>query len=192
MWELVTGLLGVLVGAFLVSFLERRNWQRQETMKAYADLFTVGDEALRWCYTIANLLDNLSYELGESFLAEAEGANPKLRKEYDRILSLWQDFSRAEDQRFRHLLTQCWMLEREPETRSHLKELEKQYKECKAGLERRRSKVLESRKKEIDAAIEKKPSPDTLFQQMESLKIEVARQYFHGEGRSGGKGTVQS
>jgi hypothetical protein len=192
MWELVTGLLGVLVGAFLVSFLERRNWQRQETMKAYADLFTVGDEALRRCNTIAYLWDNLSGQLEDSFLSEAEGSRPELRKEYDRILSLWQEFSRAEDQRFRHLLTQCWMLEREPKTRSHLTELENQYKECKAGLALRRSIVLDSRKKEIIEEIEKKPTPETLFQRLEGLKIKVARQYFHGEGTSVEKDMVRS
>jgi hypothetical protein len=183
MWELMIAAVGVLGGILLgqhSAWLQRRNWQRQEAMKAYADLFTVGDEALRICTTIAMWQDNLDSQLGESSLAEAARSDPAVQKEDDKIQSMRRDFSRSEDQRFRHLLTQCWMLERKPETRNQLKEFEKQYQSCKVGLALRRSKLVDRRKQAMEESISRKPSPDTLFQVLEKLQIIVAKQYFHG------------
>jgi hypothetical protein len=180
---LLTFLGGILGGILLAQHtakLQRRNWQIQELMKTYAELFTVGDEALRLCNTIAMFLDNLGAQMGDSCLAQARETDPDVRKEYDRIQSIRQDFGAKEDLRFRRLLTQCWMLEGQTRIRTQLKEFEKEYLICKVGLDLRHSKLVGQRKQACADMVQKRVSPDALFHSLERLQIAVAKQHFHG------------
>lgn len=161
----LVGLLGVLVGVLLSFFLQRRLWQTQEAMKAYSELFAVGDETLRRCNTVLGLI-------GVDTTREAHEQDRILRQEYDPA--------------FRRLLRQSWMLERDPGIRQKIEGFQQKYLDCKVGLDMRLGEASDKRK-DLQEQIAKTPWPDSLFSLLESLQREVAAKYFHGGEPNGSR-----
>ena len=153
----LVGLVGVLVGVLLSFFLQRRLWQTQEAMKAYSELFAVGDETLRRCNDVLILI-------GE----------PEQAHEHNRILH--EEY----DPTFRRLLRHCWMLERDASVRQKIEGFQQKYIDCKVGLNLRLAEAADKRKGLLQQQIAQKPPPDSLFPLLESLQREVAAKYFHG------------
>jgi len=161
----LVGLVGVLVGVLLSFFLQRRLWQTQEAMKAYSELFAVGDETLRRCNNVACIIDNFNIE-------EAHKENALFRQQYDPV--------------FRRMLRQCWMLERDVATRARIEEIQQKYLDCKVGLHLRFDRALDRSKQTFDNMIANQPTPESLFPLLESLQHEVAAKYFHNADASQG------
>ena len=106
----LVGLVGVLVGVLLSFFLQRRLWQTQEAMKAYSELFAIGDETLRSWNTLAS---------GEGDEVHVQGL---LRDKHDPA--------------FRRVLQQCWMLEKDASIREQIGRLQRTYSDYTQQLDR--------------------------------------------------------
>lgn len=176
----LVGLVGVLVGVLFASLLQRRTWQRQEAMKTYAELFTTGNDVLRFCTGLWIELGNLNALVdNHETIARARVSNPDLGTQHQVLEKTYGDFKQTEDRVFRHLVIQCWMLERDPVIRRSIKAFEQKYLACQVTLRMLFGRLSDKRKGSMDKVIAKRPTPDSLFETLEQLQNQVAGKYFH-------------
>jgi hypothetical protein len=174
------GFVGGLVVAHVAAVLHRRNWQLQEAMGAYARLFAAGDEACRMMTSLCLWADNLDGKLGpEGTVQTVRKTRPEIGEEYERLMRDHGRFRSQYDLEVRHLLKQCWMLEREPEIRQSIEAIEHRYSEAAVGLVLRFDKLQDRRKASMQQEIDKKCLPDQVHEDFNTLRRAVARRYFH-------------
>ena len=186
MWGILGGIIGFIGGvvvAHVSALLQRKNWQLQEAMKAYAQLFTQGNDALRKWNTLHLFLDNLNHAVDPQTITKAAKSDAALGMEHDRLLRLRDDLERDEDRTFRHLLNQCWMLERNPELQEAIESLRKAYGESRVTVRMLFGRLVDIRKDQIDKTLQDRVVPESLFGQMEELRHRVAEMHFHDRKR---------
>lgn len=173
----LVGLLGVLVGALLSSLLQRRNWQRQEAMKAYAALFAEGEREIQLC-------DAIGY-------AGAVGDDALIDAADDQLPGF-------ADSPFLQFLARCWLLERNSDIRQCISDLEPKFRDmaraCRASaqtwkleqeLESEGNASMRKMRQQKLALVRRRadtgPQSEDVRQLLEDLRASVARKYFHGE-----------
>jgi len=182
MWSLLAAIAGFLGGVALTkltALLQRRNWQQQECMRAYAQMFAEGEEALRICSTMIMDLGNLDSKIGNLPFTEAAKKNPDLQSEYDLFKDMRREFYASHDAKFHRATKLCLLLERNAGLREHIAKLENDYVSCKTGLRLRDGKLFDSNKLAMERMLEGRPYPDSLLESVERLRKEVAAEHFH-------------
>ena len=102
------GIIGVVVGASLTAFWNRRNWQLGKLCESYAAFFVEGDREVTICEKIRQL----------SRLTNSDGAS---------ATRFYEEIGAPVDSRFLQLLEQCELLERKPEFREMIGDLAEEY-----------------------------------------------------------------
>lgn len=196
MWVALTALLGFVGGVVvthLSAFLQRRNWQRQELMKSYATLFSVGEEALRIANTVELVTGNANAAILEAIQAQnadrsAYKSDPRVVELRESVRLLYEEFQRQADPKLRQAVSQCWLLERDSETRDRIEQYQKRYLAAKVGLRQRFDNMEINwvsggrRSAERQEQIDRQPHVEGLFGHLESLREWVASKHFHGGG----------
>ncbi len=178
----LVGLLGVLVGALLSSLLQRRNWQLQEAAKAYARLFVVGDEAMRLMNSLAIAIDKLAAEVEPPATVRSRSKeDPQIKREYEYVCEMRMGFRGTENRELRHLMKHAWMLERDSEIRTLIRNAESQYAHDALTLEMQFGKLKDKRQDVTDEQVRKRAPVNRWFDTMDELRNRVAAKYFHGE-----------
>jgi hypothetical protein len=182
MWAVLAAIVGFIGGIALATLsarLQRRNWQEQECMRAYAEMFAEGEEALRMCSTLIMHLGNLDSQIGNSPFREAAKENPDLQSEYDLFKDMRHEFYASYDAKFHRATKLCLLLERKAGLRAKIEKLEKDYISCKTGLRLRDGRLFDRNKLAMERMSEGMPYPDSLFESLERLRKEVAAEHFH-------------
>ncbi len=164
------------IGAFFLKqwlkyFSSRRNWQFKKATKAYEKLFVAGREEIMLLGRISNVA-----EVCEGY-------------QKDEIWPLRKRLKGTIDSAFLQIIRECWLLEKESCLRDSLKEIRKgynQYREhvtekadalCEHDLQKTGEMLL--RKTENRIYEYKGPSANNLFAQLDNLREDVAKKYFH-------------
>ena len=187
----LVGLVGVLVGVLLSFFLQRRLWQRQEATKAYAALFALGEEALQMGTSIEGRILDANRKILEAI--QSQKAGPSAYKSDSSLVELqesvrlrYEKFGREAHLKLLQATAQCWLLERDSETRDHIKQFQEHYLAIKVALRMRFENIQidwysEGKcSNERQRRLEQRPHFDQLFDELGALREWVAGKHFHG------------
>jgi hypothetical protein len=169
------GLIGVLFGSLLVSYLQRRNWQRQEAMKAYASLFHAGAREIETCSRLT--------------IGGKAGWEDVIRNASAKLPSLL-------DSPFLQSLMRCWLLEKDREIRGIIETLDAEYPKLRDTswswvetweMEKRESaeagdhaqRMAEKRTEMARESAKEGPTAQSVLGTLNGLKQKVAKKYFH-------------
>lgn len=182
MWALLAAIVGFIGGVVLTrltALLQRKNWQHQECLRAYAEMFATGEETLRRYGMLFARLDNLNALVGNSTLKEMASKNPGFQSDYDMIEATHRELRSTHDAKFRSAMDQCWLLERNQELRTRIEKFGEDYEACKRGLLWRYGQLHDTGKTDYQKRAEQSLHPDQLSTALKQLRKAVAAEHFH-------------